>query len=107
MQACKNVTAYGFGLDNNAGKRQEYHYFHLQSPAHSKKKNSMNPTHSFDLEKLLLRQMSEEGLIQLCMSQPGDQRLRRDCGLVESSARRNQRETEAFDFGVLEGGRAG
>ena len=41
LQACSNVTVYGFGLDNNDGRVQDYHYFHLLSPQHSKRKNSM------------------------------------------------------------------
>lgn len=81
MQACKNVTVYGFGLDNSAGRAQDYHYFHVLSPAHNKKKNSMNPTHSFDNEKLLLRSLAEDKRITFCGAMPGDRRLRRDCGL--------------------------
>lgn len=42
LQACNNVTLYGFGLDAEDGQSQQYHYFHIFSPKHSKKKNSMN-----------------------------------------------------------------
>ena len=61
----------------------------------------MNPTHSFDTEKLLLRGLQEEGRITFCGAQPGDRRLRRDCGLQAPKSRKNQRAADSFDFSVL------
>jgi hypothetical protein len=43
------VTVYGFGLDDEEGNGQAYHYFHLFTDGPIK--NRMNPTHSFDVER--------------------------------------------------------
>ena len=40
---------YGFGLDDEEGNGQAYHYFHLFTDGPIK--NRMNPTHSFDVER--------------------------------------------------------
>lgn len=40
---------YGFGLDDEEGNGQAYHYFHLFTDGPLK--NRMNPTHSFDVER--------------------------------------------------------
>lgn len=81
LTLCNHVTAYGFGLDATNGRDQEYHYFHLYTPAHSKKKNSMNPTHSFDAERDLLRALAAEGHLTFCEYQPGRRSVNRHCGL--------------------------
>ena len=95
MTLCQNVTIYGFGLDNSAGKSQEYHYFHILSPEHTMKKNTMNPTHSFDTEKLLLRSMHSEGRLTFCSSgQPS-------CGLQVQKKRKNQVEADAFNLDFI------
>ena len=98
LQACSNVTVYGFGLDRSDGKSQEYHYFHILSPKSNKKKNSMNPTHSFDTEKLLLRSMADQGQLTFCGVQPGERKLRRSCGLKDLKAKKNQVAADDFDL---------
>ena len=101
MQVCRNLTAYGFGLDNSVGRNQNYHYFHILSPEHDKKKNSMNPTHSFHTEKLLLRSLASEGRIEFCGSEPGDRRLRRNCGLKAQKVKKNQVAADSFEFDFI------
>jgi len=91
MQACKSVTVYGFGLDDESGKAQEYHYFHVFSPKHSKKKNSMNPTHSFNTERAVLRALSQQGHLTLCGYAPGGGRHNRRCGTQRGSGARGPR----------------
>ena len=49
MQLCDKITLYGFGLDDEGGHLQKYHYFKLFSDG--ERKNMMNPTHSFDTER--------------------------------------------------------
>ena len=61
----------------------------------------MNPTHSFDNEKLLLRSLAEDKRITFCGAMPGDRRLRRDCGLQEQKMKKNQRAADAFDFDMI------
>ena len=109
MHACKNVTVYGFGLDNNSGNTQNYHYFHILSPEHSKKKNSMNPTHSFDTEKLLLRNLAKNNLIKFCGIQPGDRKHKKTCGLHAHTSRKNRVAADNFelDFIKLKSSRRG
>jgi len=92
MLLCDHVTTYGFGLESENGRNQEYHYFHLYSPAHSKKKNSMNRTHSFEVEKELLRALEKAGYITLCSYNPGKKNDNHRCGLQKKS----KEQTEAF-----------
>lgn len=54
LQACDTITLYGFGLDAENGEVQEYHYFHIFSPKHSKKKNSMNKVSIMPSSMLLM-----------------------------------------------------
>lgn len=93
LQACEKVTVFGFGLDDIAGGAQEYHYFRVK-----KKSSIMNPTHSFDTEKILLRSLAAEGKLTFCGGRPGD---RRDCGL-QHEARRNQRAADRLELSGVE-----
>eukprot|EP00898_Chlorokybus_atmophyticus_P000592 jgi/Chlat1/1533/Chrsp122S01809 len=95
FQLCRNVTIYGFGLnagieddhtttkdDNDkSNSNSGYHYFHLFTPAHNAKKNSMNPTHSFDAERDLMLALHREGHVRYCEYDRGDDRHNRQCGM--------------------------
>mmetsp|Transcript_37441 Transcript_37441/g.105716 ORF Transcript_37441/g.105716 Transcript_37441/m.105716 type:complete len:442 (+) Transcript_37441:254-1579(+) len=98
LQACGSVTLYGFGLDAENGEAQEYHYFHVMSPKHSKKKNSMNKTHSFNTERELLRALAKAWLVTFCTYKPGDSKFNRRCGAKRTggSRRKGVVETESF-----------
>jgi len=85
LQACDTVTLYGFGLDAEGGEAQQYHYFHIFSPKHSKKKNSMNMTHSFNTERELLRALAQGQYLTFCSYIPGDSKHNRRCGYRKSA----------------------
>lgn len=96
LQMCGTVTVYGFGLDDEtSGAKHAYHYFYLFSPSHSRKKNSMNRTHSFDLERALLRALVDAGIITFCAPKvstdynPSKEDLasNRQCGMRPKSLR--------------------
>eukprot|EP00873_Tetraselmis_striata_P017416 jgi/Tetstr1/437680/TSEL_000238.t1 len=100
LQACNNVTLYGFGLDAEDGQSQQYHYFHIFSPKHSKKKNSMNKTHSFNTERELLRALAQEKIATFCSYIPGDSKHNRRCGFRKAFAeqqRKGRVQTDSFD----------
>eukprot|EP00854_Cymbomonas_tetramitiformis_P029383 gene29383-36593_t len=91
LSLCRNVTAYGFGMDAETnGASQEYHYFHLYSPAHSKKKNSMNRVHSFDAERDLIHALSNEGIMTYCPFIPHNKKHNSRCGLRSAEDQVNQ-----------------
>ena len=93
LKACKQVTLYGFGLDAEDGQEQQYHYFHLFSPAHSKKKNSMNLTHSFDTERFLFRALADGNRVTFCGFVPGDRKHNRQCGMRKKSTKMDAADT--------------
>ena len=90
MNMCESVTVYGFGLDADDGRAQEYHYFHLFSDGADK--NRMNPTHSFDVELLLMKALGDAGTIKRCFFQPGFRKHNKNCGRVYHAP-------AAFNFG--------
>ena len=96
LQACKSVSVYGFGLDDEEGSNVQYHYFHLFSPAENMKKNSMNPTHSFDAERELLRALDEEGRIMYCGYRPSDPMHNSECGLKDAKPPRKRTDLDEF-----------
>ena len=106
LQMCGTVTVYGFGLDDeNSGERHTYHYFYLFSPQHSRKKNSMNRTHSFDAERALLRALVEAGLVTFCSPKIGGTAAENKlCGLrpkalrARPSASKDDLFLEGFDI---------
>ncbi|QDZ21981.1 sialyltransferase [Chloropicon primus] len=103
LQACRTLDVYGFGLDDSAGDAQGYHYFDILSPAHGKRKDSMNPTHSFDTEKLLLRSLQAGGALNLCEARRGDRKARRECGLqVQNSPNRRAADSSAGLFDMID-----
>ena len=80
MNMCERVTVYGFGLDADDGRAQEYHYFHLFSDG--AEKNRMNPTHSFDVEDILMRALAESSMVKRCIFLPGMRKHNKNCGRV-------------------------
>ncbi|XRB01507.1 sialyltransferase [Pycnococcus provasolii] len=80
MNMCERVTVYGFGLDADDGRAQEYHYFHLFSDG--AEKNRMNPTHSFDVEDILMRALAESSMVKRCIFLQGMRKHNKNCGRV-------------------------
>eukprot|EP00899_Mesostigma_viride_P023403 jgi/Mesvir1/4247/Mv22215-RA.1 len=104
LQACQNLTVYGFGLDAENGAAQEYHYFHLFTPKESKKKNSMNRTHSFDAERDLLRALHEAGYLQYCGYIPHDRKHNKQCGMKPKAAKVFSKQLQV-DFAEMDAGK--
>jgi hypothetical protein len=79
IQLCTKVTAYGFGLDAENGAEQGYHYFQLFSDGERKK--MMNPTHSFDAERDLMRALgTSDSFITYCGYKPRNRKHNKHCG---------------------------
>uniref|UniRef100_A0A061R7H7 Cmp-n-acetylneuraminate-beta-galactosamide-alpha--sialyltransferase 1 n=2 Tax=Tetraselmis sp. GSL018 TaxID=582737 RepID=A0A061R7H7_9CHLO len=89
LQLCSQVTVYGFGLDSEDGRLQKYHYFELFTK--SAKKNTMNPTHSFDAERDLLRAMAKFGIIKYCGYEPHNRKHNKRCGMDRPEGKRGTR----------------
>eukprot|EP00241_Pyramimonas_parkeae_P015510 CAMPEP_0114283928 /NCGR_PEP_ID=MMETSP0059-20121206/4374_1 /TAXON_ID=36894 /ORGANISM="Pyramimonas parkeae, Strain CCMP726" /LENGTH=573 /DNA_ID=CAMNT_0001404711 /DNA_START=46 /DNA_END=1767 /DNA_ORIENTATION=- len=87
MQLCDKLTLYGFGLDDDSGNHQEYHYFQLFTEG--VRKNQMNPTHSFDVERELMRGLEAAGYLQVCAYQPGPHKHihNKKCGIKDSTSK--------------------
>ncbi len=78
LNLCNRVTAYGFGLDAENGAAQGYHYFDLFSDGERKK--MMNPTHSFDAERDLMRALGNQNFINYCGYIPHNRKHNKHCG---------------------------
>eukprot|EP00873_Tetraselmis_striata_P026167 jgi/Tetstr1/446431/TSEL_033973.t1 len=100
LQLCERVTVYGFGLDSEDGRMQKYHYFELFTK--SAKKNEMNPTHSFDAERDLLRAMAKFNVIKYCGYVPHDHKHNKRCGAVAGLRRTSRPRPPAGSSGVHE-----
>jgi len=94
LQLCTKVTAYGFGLDAENGAEQGYHYFQLFSDGERKK--MMNPTHSFDAERDLMRALgTSDSFITYCGYIPQKKKHNKYCGHQNPRKRREEKEKSA------------
>lgn len=60
----------------------------------------MNPTHSFDAERDLLRALAAEGHLTFCEYQPGKRSANRRCGLRTRSQAPADEWTEMLEIGA-------